>query len=167
MKRLSIVAALVTSACLSVTAVYAEPVNVPVTATIEDSPCTIKGPASVDLGSITKNTFAAKGSKSNEADFTIDYSNCPVSAKNALIQFQGVRDSTDPTLFKVSGTATGLAMQITDNGVKVEYSTSEFISKKLTGTNMQIPFKVSYVSVSPLVSAGSATSTISYVASYN
>lgn len=94
----------------------ADPVNINITGNVVASPCTVNNGNSnlnVDLGtSIQASDLAAVSSGSTKKAFNLALSACPTGTSNVKVTFSGTADTTSTTMYKNTGTATNVAVEL-------------------------------------------------------
>lgn len=100
----------------AVGAANAAPVNINITGNIIASACTVNNNLSdlnVSLGDdIQAATLEAANSGSTPKGFNLVLSACPVATRNVTVSFAGTGDTTSPTMYKSTGTATSVAVEL-------------------------------------------------------
>jgi minor fimbrial subunit len=101
---------------LAIHVAQADPTNINITGVVVASPCTVNNNVSnlnVDLGqNIQASDLAAAGSGSTLTPFTLSLTGCPSGTSNVKVSFSGAADSASPTRYKNTGTATNLAVEL-------------------------------------------------------
>ncbi|MEL4012840.1 fimbrial protein [Dryocola clanedunensis] len=120
---------------MSSAAVFAaDPVNINITGKVVASPCVVNsgsGDLTMDLGqNIQASTLATAGSGSTPVTQDLKLTSCPVGTTNVKATFTGTADTTSTTMYKNTGTATPLA---------VELSNAEDSSLLSNGTTLTLP----------------------------
>ncbi|MGL5389660.1 MAG: fimbrial protein [Serratia sp. (in: enterobacteria)] len=94
----------------------ADPTNINITGVVVASPCTVNNNSSnlnVDLGAnIQASTLAAAGTGSTLTPFVLALTGCPSGTRNVTVTFSGTADTTATTRYKNTGTATNLAVEL-------------------------------------------------------
>lgn len=115
MKKTIIVAAITTSAALTMSNTFAAAGTVNFNGEIIDAACTVDtGSASqtVKLGRYSKSELKASGDKTVGTKFSIVLADCPETVTSATIKFDGSADKTNSNLLAVTGGATGVAINL-------------------------------------------------------
>lgn len=94
----------------------ADPTNINISGVVVAAPCSVNNNDSnlnVDLGrNIQASDLAAAGSGSTLIPFTLSLTNCPSGTSTVKVSFSGTADTTSPTRYKNTGTATNLAVEL-------------------------------------------------------
>lgn len=122
----------------------ADPVNINITGNVVASPCTVNNGNSnlnVNLGTAIQATdLGAAGSGTALVPLTLALTACPVGTSNVTVAFSGTADSTSPTMYKNTGTATNLAVELS------QQTTGTLLSNGATLTQaVQIDKTVTYL----------------------
>ncbi|MGL5384400.1 MAG: fimbrial protein [Serratia sp. (in: enterobacteria)] len=144
------------------------------TGAITDDACTIvntvSNPLDVKLGTYGSNEFKAAGDTTAKMGFKIALTDCPASAKQAAVNFDGTSDSTNAALLKLtqdSGVATGVGIQLYDDaGTEIALHTASKVYPLVTGDN-NLPFNAAYKSTAATVTAGPANGVANFSIIYN
>lgn len=98
----------------------AAPVNINITGNVIASPCTVNNNVSslnVDLGtSIQATDLATAGAGSTLVPFNLSLTDCPSGSTNAKVTFSGTADTAVTTMYKNTGTATNIAVELSQQG---------------------------------------------------
>lgn len=166
MKKLAILSALVTSASLFAASAYADG-TVTVTGSVADLPCSVTLPTSIDLGEVSKSSYPVKGSVGETQPLDVQLTDCPTSVKNALVKFSGttIADGTAMALQGGTGVATGIALQVVNNGLIVAPGSSSV--KPITAGSNTLTYGVRYVATGDAVTSGKANSAVNVSVTYN
>jgi minor fimbrial subunit len=135
--------ALLVLAMASTAAMAADPVNINITGKVVASPCQVNNGAAdlaIDLGqNIQASTLQTAGSGSTLVSQDLTLTNCPAGTTSVKATFTGTADTTSPTMYKNTGTATPLAVELS-NGAD-----SSLLSNGATVTqNVQADKTVTY-----------------------
>lgn len=99
-----------------ITSVYADPVDINITGNVVASPCVVNNSVSdlnVDLGkTIQAATLEVAGSGTTPVPFNLALTSCPAGTANVKVTFTGTADTTQTTMYKNTGTATPLAVEL-------------------------------------------------------
>jgi len=105
---------LISTAGLSVA--HAEPVNINVTGNVVASPCVVnnsKTSYDVDLGkTIQASDLETAGAATSPVAFDLTMASCPTGTNKVIVTFTGTADTDQPTMYKNTGTATPLAVEL-------------------------------------------------------
>lgn len=95
---------------------YADPININITGNVVASPCVVNNSVSdlnVDLGkTIQAATLEVAGSGTTPVPFNLALTSCPAGTANVKVTFTGTADTTQTTMYKNTGTATPLAVEL-------------------------------------------------------
>ena len=95
---------------------HADPVKINITGNVIASPCVVNNSVSdlnVDLGkTIQSSTLAVAGSGTTPVPFNLALTACPAGTANVKVTFTGTADTTQTTMYKNTGTATPLAVEL-------------------------------------------------------
>ena len=136
------------------------------TGEISSSPCSITAGnqnVPVPLGKVSATTFdgatagtATVGKAAPLTSFNINLTGCSAAATGGTVTFNGTADADDATLVRVTGGATGVALQITDDtGTKVSNGAASKSYTLRQGDNT-FRFQAGYVATKTAVVAGGA-----------
>lgn len=110
--------ALIMVALSSVSAFAADAVNINITGRVVASPCNVNSGSSdlaVELGqNIQASSLFTAGSGSTPVPFDLALTNCPVGTSAVKVAFSGTADGASPTMYQSTGTATPLAVELSD-----------------------------------------------------
>lgn len=83
------------------------------------APCTVDASMNqtLDFGDIESQTLRMAGAGSPWRAFSLTLSLCPASTRKATVTFDGTPDPQDATAFAQTGTASGVALQLSDGSV--------------------------------------------------
>jgi len=102
---------------------HAEPVNINVTGNVVASPCVVnnsKTSYDVDLGqTIQAADLATAGAATTPVAFDLTMASCPSGTKKVIVTFTGTADTDQPTMYKNTGTATPLAVELSSAGTVI------------------------------------------------
>lgn len=95
---------------------HADPININITGNVVASPCVVNNSVSdlnVDLGkTIQAATLEVAGSGTTAVPFNLALTACPAGTSNVKVTFTGTADTTQTTMYKNTGTATPLAVEL-------------------------------------------------------
>lgn len=173
MKKL-IIAVVCSSVMLSAGSALAADGTLNFTGEIIDEACKIDIGAdntmAVVLGKVAKSSFSGVGSKSSQTKFMLEMSNCPETLTSATFKFSGIGYSGDDSvlgLTKETGSATGVAIELTDSTqTRVPLFTASASVPLSSGVN-KIPFYASYIQMDENVTSGPANSVAQFTLNYN
>lgn len=98
----------------------ADPVSINITGNVVASPCTVNGSSSnlnVNLGTnIGAATLTTAASGSTLTPFNLALTACPSGTSNVTVTFSGTADTTSTTMYKNTGTATNVAVELSQQG---------------------------------------------------
>lgn len=175
MKNTHIALAIAVTAALSTSAAFATGGQVNFTGNITDAVCEVanspSAPLQVPMGDVSKTEFDAAGATAAPQGFTLVLRNCPVTAHNAMIEFDGTSvtgNNAILALTPVAGVATNVGIQISDdtNTVVPLYTASKGYPLSSTNDN-ELKFVARYISTDTTVSPGSADATANFSVTYN
>ncbi|CAI2418868.1 MULTISPECIES: fimbrial protein [Serratia] len=88
--------------------------EVTISGRITAMPCTVDASVNqtLDLGKVQRRDLQQAGTGSPWKPFSLTLSSCPPSTSTATVTFTGTPDSADSNAFISSGTATGVALQL-------------------------------------------------------
>lgn len=173
MKR-SMLSAMVFSAMAfsGINAVHAADGTINFTGTILDSACTVAVTPSVAMGSITKSAFTNAGSEAGYTKFNIVLNKCPAAQKNARLVFDGMADTDNASLLKLTtgaGVATGLGVAIYEDVnntlLPMHMPSSEYALTETVDNNLA--FTAKYMATTAAVTSGTANATTDFTVIYN
>ncbi|VUT09874.1 fimbrial protein [Klebsiella spallanzanii] len=153
--------------------------QVHITGNIIESACTVASDSKaidVQLEDRNNTVFAASGDTSAEKEFKIKLENCnSTSYKNVKVRFEGTTDETGgSTVLANSGNATGVGIQILDNGTPMDFTDHSGWSTTITDLtdndgNPEIPFTARYYAIksSGGITAGTVDTTATFYLQYN
>lgn len=136
----------------------ADPVNINITGKVVASPCVVNNGNSdlnVDLGTtIQASTLATAGAGTGPTTFSLVLSSCPVGTNNVAVTFTGSAASApQTTLYKNTGTATPLAVELSTSDTGTILGNSSMISRAV-----QVDRTVTYpLSARAVTATGSVT----------
>lgn len=170
-KNATIIAAIMTA---SLSSAYAADGQINFTGTITDAACTIvnsmSNPLAVNLGTVSSKAFNGAGSTAAPTKFTITLKDCPATVKSAKVKFDGASDTNDTSILKltqVSGAATGVGIQLSDNTNTVVPLYTESAAYPLTTGDNNLDFVARYKATAQTVTSGPANSTSDFTIVYN
>lgn len=174
MKKNLFVITLVTAGMLSTTTAFAADGQINFIGTITDTACTVtnspSNPLTVTLGTVSKQAFTGAGSTAAPTKFTIELTDCPITATSATVKFDGISANSDNTALKLTqdaGVATGVGIRISDvTGAIVPLYTASSPYTLTTGIN-KLDFVARYLALTDTVTAGPANSTSQFTIIYN
>ena len=176
MKKNIIAAAIVATAVLSMSNVFAAAGIVNFNGEILDAACTVDLASqnqTVNLGKYNKSEFSASGDRTAATNFKIVLKDCPTTVTSAAVRFDGTPDATDSALLaidsSVAGAATGVAINLmTANKADLPLHGSNGYSYALSSTTDNIlNFYAQYKSTADSVTAGPANSVANFSVVYN
>lgn len=143
------------------------------TGSIIDAPCSIAPNATnqvVDLGAIS-NALLQNAGASTPRNFTIDLEKCDISTKKSVVvTFAGAKDSVDPKLLGVSGSAKGAGIVLTDgSGAPIDLFVGSAARQLLAGDNKLVfsaYLKANSSAEGAVVTPGEFTSIVTFQLSY-
>lgn len=95
---------------------HADPVKINITGNVIASPCVVNNSVSdlnVDLGkTIQAATLAVAGSGTTPVPFNLALTSCPTGTSNVKVTFTGTADTKQTKMYKNTGTATPLAVEL-------------------------------------------------------
>lgn len=98
------------------TLAHADPVNINITGNVVASPCVVNNSVSdlnVDLGkTIQSSTLEVAGSGTTPVPFNLALTACPSGTSKVIVTFTGTADTTQTKMYKNTGTATPLAVEL-------------------------------------------------------
>lgn len=99
---------------------HADPVNINITGNVVAAPCSVNNNTSnlnVSLGNAIQATdLAAPGDGSTLKPFNLSLTACPFGTSNVKVTFTGTPDTASPTMYKSTGTATNIAVELSQQG---------------------------------------------------
>lgn len=105
---------------LSINVAQAAPININITGVVVAAPCIVNNNDSnlnVDLGrNIQASDLSAGGSGSTLTPFTLSLTGCLSGTSSVKVSFSGAPETTAPTRYKNTGTATNLAVELSQQG---------------------------------------------------
>lgn len=121
----------------------ADPVNINITGRVVASPCVVNNSTNnldIDLGqNIQAASLATAGSGSTIVTKDLVLTDCPAGTTSVKMALSGTADSTSPTMYQNTGTATPLAVELSNA------ATSDILSNGATVTqNVQGDKTVTY-----------------------
>ncbi|MEG1209757.1 MAG: fimbrial protein [Leclercia sp.] len=175
MKKILISLALASTTTLCAANVFAAAGQVNFMGEIIDSGCdvinTVSNPLQVVMGQVARSEFVNTGDTAAATSFNIQLTNCPPTTSTARIKFDGMALNGDNNLLQltqVSGVATGVGIQLSDNtGILPLYQASQAYILTPGSAMNNLPFIARYKSVSSSVTAGPANSTANFSIVYN
>lgn len=143
------------------------------TGIITDKACTVDTASkdqTVDLGTVAKTAFAAKGDVAAAKSFVIKLKTCPtdVTTNGAAVRFDGAAKGGDASILDLDTTsvATDVGIQIKDaKNTVVKLFENSSVYKLVEGDN-DLNFTARYISTSDTVGAGSANSSAQFTIIY-
>ncbi|WON76482.1 fimbrial protein [Serratia sp. UGAL515B_01] len=142
--------------------------------TITDVSCTVvndvSNPLTVTMGTVSSKAFTGAGSTAAPTRFTLLLKNCPSSVKSAVVKFDGIpalNDDTVLALSKVTGMATNVGIQITDNQRRVVPLFTPSSSYPLNAGENNLNFVARYYATGNKVTSGPANATSNFTIIYN
>lgn len=176
MKKNIIAAAIVATAALSMSNVFAAAGTVNFNGEILDAACTVDVGSqnqTVELGRYNKSEFTNAGDKTAETKFSIVLKDCPATVTSAAVRFDGTPDAADSTLLAIDSSVAGAA-----TGVAINLMTADKADLPLHGTNgysytltdaadNTLDFYAQYESTVASVTAGPANSVANFSVVYN
>ncbi|WP_411750947.1 fimbrial protein [Serratia sp. (in: enterobacteria)] len=109
----------------------ADPVNINITGNVVSSPCTVNNNNSnlnVDLGqNIQAGDLATPGAGSTLVPFNLVLSACPTGTSNVKVTFTGTADTTSTTMYKNTGSATNLAVELSQQSTGTILGNNSFL----------------------------------------
>ncbi|PVZ82613.1 ferrous iron transporter B [Serratia sp. S1B] len=125
----------------------------------------------VEMGSISRASFTAKGSKSNGVNFTLSVSDCPDTTDGGVrVSFDGESVSDDNSILDldpVEGKALGVGIQLTDASQNVLPLYTQSTMYPLTNGNGTLEFIARYIATQDDVKTGVANATANFTIIYN
>lgn len=176
MKKNIIAAAIVATAALSMSNVFAAAGTVNFNGEILDAACTVDVGSqnqTVELGRYNKSEFTNAGDKTATTKFSIVLKDCPATVTSAAVRFDGTPDAADSTLLAIDSSVAGAA-----TGVAINLMTADKADLPLHGTNgysytltdaadNTLDFYAQYESTVASVTAGPANSVANFSVVYN
>lgn len=151
-------------------ALHAEPVNINITGNVVASPCVVNNSetnVSVDLGqTIQASDFDKAGAGSTPKAFNLSLASCPLGTSKVIVTFTGTADTAQPTMFKNTGTATELAVELSSAGT-VLGNNSSLTQSVAADKTVVYNLSARAVSASGSVMPGSVASVIQANFTYN
>ncbi|HAK36590.1 MAG TPA: type 1 fimbrial protein [Pantoea sp.] len=146
------------------------------TGEITDVSCEISAASksqTVDLGKWAKSYFESR-TETTQTPFKISVKNCPQSVASVAVLFDGDKDSSDSTLLKTTGTATGVGIKLYESDRATPVAIGS-ISKPVSvtagsgkdGGSADLNFFADYKSDGAAIAAGPANATSNFVMVYN
>ncbi|SCC68711.1 fimbrial protein [Kosakonia oryziphila] len=144
------------------------------TGNISDTACkvdTASANQTVNLGSVSANSFAAAGATASSTRFTINLTDCPAAVTSASTRFDGPLASGNSNLLALSSgqTTTGVGVGIyeQDSTTLIPVgNVSAPVTLATTGTNA-LNYIAKYVSTDATVGAGTANTVAAFTVTYN
>ena len=177
MKKNLIAVAVLATSVFGVASSMAAVGQVNFTGEIIETPCvpvnTPANPLEVKLGTVSKTEFTGAGSTAAATKFTLQLKDCPATVSSATIKFDGTSVSGDNSvlaLTQVSGVATGVGIQLSDdsNTVLPLYTASKaYPLLPGVGVVNDLDFVARYIATAATVTAGPANSMASFSVVYN
>ncbi|CAM8225225.1 MULTISPECIES: fimbrial protein [Enterobacter] len=176
MKKNIIAAAIVATAALSMSNVFAAAGTVNFNGEILDAACTVDVGSqnqTVELGKYNKSEFTAAGDKTAAKKFSIVLKDCPAAVTSASVRFDGKPDASDSALLaidsSVAGAATGIAINLMSaDKADLPLHGSNGYSYALSSTaDNTLDFYAQYKSTNKDVKAGPAKSVANFSIVYN
>lgn len=152
--------------------VNADPVNIEVEGKVVAAPCIVNnnvGSLDVNLGSNIKTAdLATANSGSTLKPFNIVLSNCPTGTKNVTVVFTGDIDDDAPTMYKNTGTAENIAVELSEQGSDTILSNkSELTQPVLADKTVTFALNARAYTVTGDVGPGNITAVVQATFSYN
>lgn len=136
-----------------------------------DSSVTIGGnvvatPCMIDTGTVNKQVAFSSlhrmelvnaGAGGEWQDFSLDINNCPTGTRQVTVKYLGTQDSHDGTAWKNSGSATGVALRLTNAAHSVIYSQGDTQSLAVNASTHGATFPMSAKIFTPQGNAGPGT----------
>lgn len=160
------------SACFSTA--YAADGTINFTGTITDAACTITpGSANqtVSMGTVSSTALANVGDTAAPSAFNIVLTNCPVTATQAVVKFDGPTDADNSSLIALTtaaGKATGVAIGVYEADAATLIPVGSPSASKTLSTTADTTFNffAKYVATNAVV-AGSANAVSDFTVIYN
>lgn len=118
---------------MSSQAANADPININITGNVVASPCTVNNSSSnlnVSLGDAIQATdLAAAGAGSTLIPFDLSLTACPLGTSNVKVTFTGTPDTASPTMYKSTGTATNVAVELSEQGTDTILSNNSTLTQ--------------------------------------
>ncbi|MGF6100552.1 fimbrial protein [Enterobacter sp. A4] len=176
MKKNVIAAAIVATAALSMSNVFAAAGTVNFNGEILDAACTVDVGSqnqTVELGKYNKSEFTAAGDVTAATKFNIVLKDCPATVTSASVRFDGTPDATDSKLLavdsSVAGAATGVAINLmsADKAQLPLHGSNGYSYPLVETADNTLDFYAQYKSTSDTVTAGPANSVANFSVVYN
>lgn len=118
----------------------------------------------VELGVVESSVLSEQGKSSQPKPFTITLKDCDLS--NASVTFSG--ETENETALKVNGGATGVGIQILENGNLLSVDGSKASAKKDTGSGTAtFDFAARYIALKNGITGGTADAVAKYTVNYD
>ncbi|MBV6817990.1 type 1 fimbrial protein [Rahnella sp. PD12R] len=153
-------------------AANADPVNINITGNVVASPCTVNNNnnnLNIDLGTDiqAKDLFTA-GSGSALTPFNLSLTSCPLGTSNVKVTFTGTADTTSPVRYKNTGTATNLAVELSQQGTGTLLNNNSSLTQPVLGDNtVTYALNARAYATSGSVTPGSISSVVQVNFTYN
>jgi major type 1 subunit fimbrin (pilin) len=137
--------------------------------TITAVPCEIDTTATsstVQMAKVFANDFTAVGSTAGSTDFKIVLTKCGATTNGATVTFSGTVDQNNKQALELTGTATGVALQLVDDtGTPIDAGTASKTYPIAVGDNT-FNFKARYIATSTTVGGGEAKAMALFALTY-
>lgn len=144
---------------------------------IIDAACTVTNspasPLTVTLGQVSKSAFTNAGSTAAPTKFTLQLTDCPVSATKAAVKFDGSPVAGSPGVLALTaetGVAGGVGIQLYDDAntaIPLYNASKQYPLTSGTGVVNNLDFIARYIATSTTITAGKANSMASFTIVYN
>lgn len=172
-KNATIIASII-AASMSTASAFAADGQINFNGAITDAACTVvndmSNPLTVNLGTVSSKAFNGAGSTAAPTKFSIVLKDCPDTVKSAKVKFDGTADTNDTTILKltqVTGVATGVGIQLSDNTNSVVPLYTASADYPLSAGDNNLDFVARYKATALTVTAGPANSTSDFTIIYN
>jgi minor fimbrial subunit len=141
------------------------------TGTVSDATCEIQADSKnpeIKLGELYNKDLEVAGSTTDWVSFNITLLNCPSAVKSVSARFSGTSDESDMTLYKSTGNAENIAVQLQDQNTQSVLSNGTVDTVNVISTGNAV-FNLQARAKTPLggVTAGTIESLIEMTFSYN
>lgn len=149
---------------------HADPVKINITGNVIASPCIVNNSKSnldVDLGTnIQASTLEVAGSGTTPVPFNLELASCPAGTSNVKVTFTGTADTTQTTMYKNTGTATPLAVELS-SGATILGNNSTLTQTVQTDKTVTYALSTRAVTATGKVMPGSINSVVQANFTYN
>lgn len=141
--------------------------TITVTGTVEQKTCTTPTNVAVPLGTLYTNDFSASGTASSWQNFNLELTGCQ-GVTSVEATFHGTPDDSDPKLYKNSGDASNIAVDIQDkNAADIQFSDNTIKTVRADSSgNATLSLRARAVSTADTITPGSIESIITVTYRY-